>query len=105
MRDNPDWPGQGPLQAHAELVRPLDLPANKVLAWFQKREPMTFGGAMQLVRALQASGEKSKAAEAARRAWVELDGGGDEEKYFLDKCGALLKSDDYVARLDRPPSG
>src|SRR5262249_12509375 len=101
MRDNPDWPGQGPLQVQAELAMPFDLPATKVLAWFQNREPMTFGGAMQLVRALQTSGEKTKAAEAARRAWVELDGGEDEEKYFLDRCGALLKSDDHVARLDR----
>src|SRR5262249_29645756 len=66
MRDNPDWPGQGPLQVQAELAMPFDLQATKVLAWFQNRKPMTFGGAMQLVRALQASGGKNNAAEAAR---------------------------------------
>src|SRR5262245_7748809 len=42
MSENPDWPGQGALQAQAELAMPLDLPAKKVLAFFGKREPMTF---------------------------------------------------------------
>jgi soluble lytic murein transglycosylase len=101
MGDNPEWPGQTPLQAQAELAMPLDLPAKEVRAWFHGREPMTFAGAMQLARALQAAGDKAKAAEAVRRGWVALDGGEDEEKQFLAKYGALLKTEDHIARLDR----
>jgi soluble lytic murein transglycosylase len=101
MGENPDWPGQTPLQSQAELAMPLDLPAKQVLAFFHKREPMTFAGAMQFTRALQASGEKSKAAEVVRRSWIALDGGEAEEKQFLARYGAALKSEDHVARLDR----
>src|SRR5262249_24072269 len=99
--ENPDWPGQGALQAQAELAMPLDLPAKKVLAFFGKREPMTFAGAMQLAGALQASGDKTQAAKAVRRGWVELDGGEGEEKQFLAKYGALRNPDAHLARLDR----
>src|SRR5437667_353402 len=65
------------------------------------RNPQTFAGAMQLTRALQASGEKAKASEVVRSAWTDLDGGEDEEKQLVTRFGALLKSQDHVARLDR----
>ena len=80
---------------------PLDLPAKEVLAFFHKREPMTLAGAMQLARALQASGDKAKAAEVVRHGWVALDGGEAEEKQFLARYGADLKAEDHIARLDR----
>src|SRR4030095_9444744 len=79
MQENPDWPGQTSLQTQAELAMPPDLPAKKVLAFFGQREPVTFAGATQLARALQASGDKAQAA-VVRRGWVELDDGGGGEK-------------------------
>jgi len=80
---------------------PLDLPAKQVLAFFGKRDPLTFAGTMQLARALQASGDKANAAAVVRRGWTGLDAGEDEEKQFLTKYGALLKPEDHIARLDR----
>ena len=101
MQENPDWPSQGTLQLQAELVMPTDLPAKTVLAFFGQREPETFAGATLLARALQAGGDKAQATEVVRRAWIELDGGEDEEKQFLGKFGAQLRAEDHVARLDR----
>jgi soluble lytic murein transglycosylase len=101
MEENPGWPGQTALQTQAELAMPLDLPPKTVLAFFGQRRPTTFGGAIQLVRALQTSGDKAQAAETARRSWIEIAGGEDEEKQFLSKYGALLRSEDHIARLDR----
>jgi soluble lytic murein transglycosylase len=101
LSDNPDWPGQNSLQIQAELAMPLDLPAKQVLAFFVKRDPLTFAGTMQLARALQASGDKANAAAVVRRGWTGLDAGEDEEKQFLTKYGALLKPEDHIARLDR----
>ncbi len=101
IADNPEWPGQTPLRTQAELAMPLDLPAKQVLAWFHGRDPQTFAGAMQLARALQASGDKTRTAEVVRSAWTGLDSGEDDEKQFLAKFGALLKSQDHIARLDR----
>lgn len=98
---NPDWPGQAALQAQAELAMPLDSPSKQVLAWFGGREPRTLAGAMQLARALQASGEKAKATQVVRRGWVNLDSGAYEEKEFLSRYGNLLKGEDHIARLDR----
>jgi soluble lytic murein transglycosylase len=101
IAQNPDWPGQSALQAQAELAMPLDSQSKDVLAWFGDREPKTLAGAMQLARALQASGEKTKATQVVRRGWVELDSGEDEEKTFLSRYGNLLKGEDHIARLDR----
>ena len=101
MEENPDWPGQTSLQTQAEIAMPSDLPVKKVLAFFGQREPVTFAGTTQLARALQAGGDKAQAAAVVRRGWVELDSGEDDEKQFLAKYGAVLKSEDHVARLDR----
>src|SRR5262249_7476564 len=101
MEENPAWPGQTLLQTQAELAMPLDMPAKTVLAFFSGREPTTFAGTTQLARALQASGDKARAAEVVRQGWVELDAGEDEEKQFLAKFGALLRAEDHVGRLDR----
>lgn len=101
MEENPDWPGQKSLQTQAELAMPPDLSAKKVLAFFGEREPVTFAGAAQLARALQASGDKAQAADVVQRSWIELDSGESDEKQFLAKYGAMLKAEDHIARLDR----
>jgi soluble lytic murein transglycosylase len=101
MAQNPDWPGQAALQTQAELAMPLNAPAKEVLSWFGDRTPKTLAGAMQLVRALLAGGEKTKAAQVVRRAWVDLDSGAYEEKEFLSRYANLLKGEDHIARLDR----
>src|SRR5215468_12251602 len=93
IEENPAWPGQTLLQTQAELAMPLDMPAKTVLAFFSGREPTTFAGTTQLARALQASGDKARAAEVVRQGWVELDAGEDEEKQFLAKFGALLRAE------------
>jgi soluble lytic murein transglycosylase len=95
--ENPDWPGQGPLQVQAELAMPLDLSAKKVLAFFGERDRKR-SPARRSWRAPSRRAATRPAAAVVRRG-CGADSGEDDEKQFLAKYGAMLKPEDHVARL------
>lgn len=98
---NPDWPGLFGLHRNAELQLPEALAPAEVLAWFGERLPITGTGALRHVAAMWDSGQKSGAAMAARRHWLEVRFTADEERVFHSRFKSLLRPEDETARLDR----
>ncbi len=102
IRANPEWPNQTGLQRQAEAAMPLDLPAAEVRAWFAQHAPMSADGAGRYVEALVAGGTPAKAADVARRFWVEAGFVSvDEEAGFRTRFKAQIRAVDDWARLDR----
>lgn len=96
-----DWPLMGSLQRRAEEAIGPATPNEHVLAWYQRREPITVDGAMALARAHLAAGRQDLAVPILRKAWIEGGFGAIQEKQFLDKFGDYLGPDDHWRRLDR----
>jgi len=99
--DNPDWPGMDQLRRRAEEAIDEATPSRLVLAWFGKREPVTFDGRVALARALEATGKTAEARAQIRRAWVTGDFNSKQEVRFVKQFGKQLTEADHRARLDR----
>ena len=101
LAKNPDWPGRGALQLHAEMVMPSNMPGEQLLAWFDKYPALTVPGAMRQAAALERSGRAEEALALARATWVRQRFSGTEESAFLARYGSRLNREDHGARLDR----
>ncbi|WP_142846977.1 lytic transglycosylase domain-containing protein [Telmatospirillum sp. J64-1] len=98
---NPDWPQMGTMQRRAEEAITVATPDSQILAWFADRKPLTVDGRMALAKAYLNSGQKEKAVEVARDAWINGTFGVLQERNFASTFGNLLTHDDHWARLDR----
>lgn len=98
---NPEWPALYDLYRNAELQLPRKLSPAEVLAWFGDRPPITGTGALRHVAALWDSGQQARARAAARRYWVSIGFGADEEGAFHSRFKTLLTQEDEISRLDR----
>jgi soluble lytic murein transglycosylase len=98
---NPDWPGLDTLSRRAEeaLVERTD--DSVVMAWFALRGPVTADGAMRYIEALIRNGNRAKAYELIREAWVSNSFGAAQETAFLKRYRQHLEPNDHVRRLDR----
>jgi soluble lytic murein transglycosylase len=101
ITENAEWPKPDTLARRAEEAMTAGVPDAEVLAWFEKRRPMTADGRIRLAEALYGVGRKDEAERAIRAAWVDSDFGPMQELYFVNAYGHLLNSADHVARLDR----
>lgn len=97
---NPDWPGLALLRQKGEEAVARSTTPGRVIAWFGAAPPATPGGAMALIRALDATGQVEAAAAEARRAWVAITFDAGEEEVFLALAGNAVKGA-HAARLDR----
>lgn len=101
LRDHPDWPRRGTLEAAAERAM-TGMPADQILAWFAGREPRTLEGAFRLAGALGAKGQRPQALALVRKSWIELDALTlSAEAAYLAAFGNLLTGDDHWNRVDR----
>ncbi|MFQ5773323.1 MAG: transglycosylase SLT domain-containing protein [Kiloniellaceae bacterium] len=98
---NPEWPGQAALQLRAARTIPDDWPDDQVIAWFRGHPPLTAGSAVRYAEALMRAGERERAANLLRTAWIDRDFSGREERAFRKRYGHLLRREDDIARLDR----
>lgn len=88
---NPDWPGLRGLREKGEEAVARSTDPERVIAWFGDNAPRTAVGAIALVKALQASGQKDRAADTAAQAWASLNFGEIQERELLAIAGAALE--------------
>ena len=101
MNRNPDWPSRGRLRLNAERKLVSTMPAAVILDFFALGEPLTDDGAVLYLSALMTGGDKTRAADYARRTWVEMTFDARSETAFRKLAGPTLTSADHLARLDR----
>jgi soluble lytic murein transglycosylase len=100
MAANPDWPGRQALRLRAEEAMPAEMPDADVIAWFQKYPPLGVGR-MRLAEAYARTGQRTRAAELIREAWVAGDFDAAQERAFLQRHRDIIRPQDHWARLDR----
>jgi len=100
MAANPDWPGRHALRLRAEEAMPSDMSDRDVIAWFQKNPPLG-AGKLRLAEAYARTGQKTKADEIVREAWVAGDFDVNQEKSFLLRYRDTIRTQDHWTRLDR----
>ncbi len=101
QRELKGWPGLSAFRANSEraLYRE-DPPALDVIAAFGQTAPETAEGAIILARALNATGDRDRAAKVLRKLWREdaLDTG--MEDRILGEFSGLFSAGDHKARMD-----
>jgi peptidoglycan lytic transglycosylase len=98
---NPDWPDRDRLRRRAEETMTPDLPAARILAWFEKAPPVSPDGAFQYARVLEAQGRVEDAAKVVQRAWTQMPIGNDQSDDFRRRFHQYIRPDDDVGRLER----
>lgn len=101
QRELKGWPGLSAFRANSERALYRENPAAAdVIAAFGGTAPETAEGAIILARALNASGDKDRAAKVLRKLWREnaLDTG--MEDRILDEFSGLFSAGDHKARMD-----
>ncbi|MPQ95039.1 lytic transglycosylase domain-containing protein [Thioclava sp. JE_KL1] len=87
-----DWPGMPWLREKGEAT--LDgIPPREVIAYFELGPPQTGTGALALIGAHLALGQKTLAAEVAKTAWRQLPMDEDEQAKFLADYPSLISAD------------
>jgi soluble lytic murein transglycosylase len=101
LTDNPDWPDSRALRRNAELGIGLSRPPADILSWFSKNPPLSGGGRISQINALEALGKTDDARNSARAAWRDTNFSEGEERDFLSRFRKYLTEYDHAARLDR----
>ncbi|WP_245644331.1 lytic transglycosylase domain-containing protein [Magnetospirillum moscoviense] len=101
VETSPDWPLMGSIGRRAEEAIGPATPADRILAWYQTREPVTSDGAMALAKAFLGSGQTERAAALLRKTWVDGSFGAMQERQFVSQYSDYLQPDDHWRRLDR----
>lgn len=96
-----DWPQPNALQRRAEEAIAPSTPAGDIIAWFEKRSPLTVDGKTALGAALLDKGERERGVALLREAWVGGTFGVLQERQFLNRFRHHLRAEDDSARLDR----
>ncbi len=96
-----EWPAISRISAYVEKRIPDSAPADKVLAFFDTRAPVTGEGKVQLARALFAVGDKVGGERYLRDAWINDNFTLTEERRILSAYAGRLTKEDHAARVDR----
>lgn len=99
--DNPGWPDLDRLQARAEAQIDSDADPRALVAFFDRRAPVSAPGLVAHGRALTMLGRGGEVGPMARNAWREMPIPSDEAGAFLSAFGEFLEADDHIARLER----
>lgn len=94
-----DWPGLPYLRKRGEISLTNGFSAPRVLNYFGATSPETGTGALALAVALQQTGKNEHANEVLADAWRTMSLTSTEQKTFLDKYSAVLRSH-HQERLD-----
>jgi soluble lytic murein transglycosylase len=97
---NPSWPASRALTRAAEArLADRDTPIETVARHFNRFTPISAWGHVAFARLALARGDRSSAAAAVRKAWLDDDLSTSLEKEILRNYGALLGRDDHKARM------
>lgn len=107
IRTNPSWPQQERMLENAEraLFQYGDASPDAVLNWFNAYPPKTGRGKIRyaealLVRAAQDKSAQEKAHGLIREGWTTTEMDGAEHESFMAKHSRLLRTEDYIAKVD-----
>jgi soluble lytic murein transglycosylase len=97
----PGWPEDTRMRRNAEQAININSfsPA-RVLAYFARFEPTTNAGTAKYAVALQAAGQRDKAAQWARTAWRGGTLTDEDEAALMARFGSVFTPDDHDARMD-----
>jgi soluble lytic murein transglycosylase len=100
IENNPDWPGQRALRKHAEeaLAGESDGVARE---WLRRYPPIGATGRVREAEILLNAGDLAGGTEALRATWIGADFGPLDEKNFLSRHAAAIRSEDHARRVDR----
>lgn len=99
---HPGWPGEAAMrrQAEAALARDGSIP-QRIVAFFERFPPLTDLGRARYAEALDLTGRRREAIEAARAAWISGGLPELEDGRLLARFAAGLTPADHDARMDR----
>ncbi len=100
IEKDPLWPRQQALLAHAEeaLIGETDATAAD---WFKNHPPVSAAGTVRAAEVMLNAGDVAGGTAALRAAWVDSHFNALDEKSFLAKHGAAIRTEDDERRLDR----
>lgn len=97
----PEWPLTGKMRNRAESIIDIStLGAQQRITWLTTHSPRTGTGKIHLANAYWSTGDKDKAREIARDAWVGHTLKRSEEKSVLARYGSSLTQADHQARVE-----
>ena len=97
----PGWPEDTRMRRNAEqAIKINSFSPSRVLAYFARFEPTTNAGAAKYAVALQAAGQRDKAAQWARTAWRGGTLTDEDEAALMARFGSAFSIDDHDARMD-----
>ena len=101
LTQNPEWPLRRKLLRRAEELMKPSLSPTQIVSWYGARAPISATGRGRLAGALLALGQKDKAVEIIRHAWVNDNFPRAEERRFYKKFRKYVTRQDHILRLDR----
>ncbi len=101
LDNHTDWPAVSRIQDHVEGRISRYASADEVLAFFDKRDPVSGDGKFELAKALYAKGENEAGDVQLRDAWINHNFSIAKENAILSKYGKRLTKEDHAARVDR----
>jgi soluble lytic murein transglycosylase len=100
LEKNSDWPHQKALRKHAEEA--LSGETDAVAAdWLKRYPPLSAAGRVRAAEILLNAGDLDGGTKALRRAWTDTDFNALDEKSFLARHSAAIRTEDDERRLDR----
>ena len=96
---NGDWPGLTYLRRKNEGKVPYRRRGEEVIAFFAEELPQTGAGSVTLAAALEEAGRNDLARDIVIRAWTSQKLSAEDERYFLERHGDLVKAH-HETRLD-----
>lgn len=100
IRDLAGWPrGYRRLAGAEKAIEAASLPPQKVIDWFNGRDPETPEGGMALAAAFQSLGQMDNAKDVVRHIWRDHIFELDAQRRMLARFGLFLSADDHNTRL------
>ncbi len=97
----PGWPEEDRMRRNAEqAINISSFSPSRVLAYFDKFEPTTNGGAAKYAVALLTTGQRDKANAMAKRAWRGGTLTEQDESALFERFSSVFTPDDHDARMD-----
>jgi len=100
ISQNPNWPRVARFVFHAENAIPDEMPASKVMQWFQSHEPQTFEGTVRYVDAMLSLGFDERARQYLDGWWRVTLLSPQEQRTIFKDYNRFLSRDANIARFN-----
>ncbi len=101
LDQNYGWPDERRLREKAEDSFTDATPAEEIFAFFDKRDPVTSDGHLQLARAFLSRGNRDAATAQIKAAWINFNHTSRQETELLNAYGGFLSPQDHWEKADR----